>query len=179
MTLSRAPLAVALIALLALAGCSVEAHISHPACEGGGSWVIVAQSVPTASQVPCLDPIPRGWDIDGVKIDQNGTVITFGSDRAGTVAARMRFTESCAVGDAVQTPSDDPGIERFEDVMQVANGFRASRYYRFDGGCVSWEFEFDAGAPSALSIELANSMQFRGRADLQRLLADSFLDEEL
>lgn len=174
------PLLIAALVVLALTiGCSVKETISHPACEGDGSWIIVAQSVPTASQVPCLDPIPRGWDIDTVEIDDTGTVITFGSDRAGTVAARMRFAESCDVGEAVSTPTEYPDTERFESVVRVAGGFEAVRYYRFDGGCVTWEFEFDEGARSALSIELGNAMQLFDRDELQQILADSFLDEEL
>ncbi len=166
--------------LLTAAACSAEMTMAHPACNGeGGSWLIVAQSVPTASQVPCLDPLPHGWDIETVAIDESGTVITFNSNRAGTIAARLRFTETCDIGDAVSTPSDHPDTERFEHIERIDPSFLATRTYRFDGGCVQWDFEFDQGAPSALSIQLGNSMHLMERSELQRILAESFLDEPL
>ena len=77
---------VAVVALFVAAttACSVSETMPMSDCVNGGSSLIVAQSVPTADYVPCLDPLPAGWEKESVEIDQDGTVMTFNSDRAGS-----------------------------------------------------------------------------------------------
>ena len=62
-----------------------------------------------------------------------------------------------ASGDAAL--EDDGGFE-YADEPTVEPGFEASRFYRFPGGCVTWEFDFDDDAPSAMSVELQPYRQF-------------------
>ena len=101
------------------------------------------------------------------------------SDRAGISAAVLNFFESCDVGDAVPTPTDRVDTERFELIERLTPSFRASRYYRFEGGCLWWHFDFDRDVPSALSIELDNSVVLVPRQEVNDNLRETFLDEEL
>jgi hypothetical protein len=177
----RLPFVIVLTVSFALAAsaCSVEEVLPLPNCVNGDSALIVAQSVPTAEWVPCLESLPPGWEKSTMNVNEDGTVITFDSDRAGSNAAVGRFFETCDLGEAVQVRSEHESAERFEFVERVTPGFRARRFYVFEGGCASWEFDFDDGAPAALSIELVDAFTLYSRAELNEGIRSSFIDAEL
>lgn len=171
--------ALAACVLLVAAGCSVEQTLPPPWCDSGGSSLIVAQSVRSASQIPCLLELPAGWGIDTVQINEEHSVMTFDSDRAGAGAAVLRLEQACDVSEAVSAPSDLPAAERFESVERVAPSFRAERYYVFPGGCVSWTFDFDEGTSATESVSIGSSLVLFPRQTLQDNISETFVDEEL
>lgn len=168
-----------IIAVGLVSACSLERALPPPECVGGGSGLIVAQSVPTAEQVPCLAPLPDGWSVESVNVDENGTTIRLDSDRAGDGAARLLYRADCPIDDAVSVPSDQAGAEVFEYIERVGSGFRADRVYVFDGGCVQWEFDFDADASATLAIELRDALTLVPRSVLNEGIRETFIDEEL
>lgn len=168
------------IALVVGTGCSVSETLGAPHCDASASSALISgQSVPTASLVACFDTLPTGWEVATVDIGHEGTTVVFDSDRAGMSAARYRFTKSCDIGDATQTSTEFERTTRYEWILEVAPRFRGNRYYRFDGGCVTWEFDFDADAPAAMAVELGNSLQFIDRDAVNRNLRDTFVDADL
>jgi hypothetical protein len=173
-------LAIGMVAVLAFtaAACSVEDVMTAPDCQTGGSILISAQSVPTADLVPCLNPLPPGWEIAQVQITQDGTKLHFNSDRAGQGAANLRFEDSCDIGGAAAVPSDQPGAERYELIESVDPDFRAQRFYVFPGGCVWWDFDFSADASASLSIELGDALTLITRLALREDISESFIDED-
>ena len=177
--------AVGLVVLLSFAmsigsSCSVSETLDAPRCSPNSSEVLIsAQSVPTASLLACFDTLPTGWSVGTVDIGDQGTVVVFDSDRAGPSAARFRYTAACEIGAATQTPSDFERADRFEWIKEVQPRFRANRYYRFDGGCVIWEFDFDHDAPAAMAVELGHSLQFVDRAEVNADMRAVFVDEDL
>lgn len=160
-------------------GCSIEETLPIPDCISGESGLIVAQSVPTAEEIPCFEELPDGWERSTVTITEDGTVVGFDSDRAGTDAAVMRFTTTCAFVGAIQVPSDQADAHRFEFIERLTPGFRGSRHYVFTGGCVTWEFDFDDGAPTALALEIADRLTLISREALNANIRETFIDEEL
>ena len=64
-----------------------------------------AQSVPSASLVPCVRFLPVGWSVAEVAVNNGRSVITLDHDRAGAAALVVRLTAACdpsgAVGGAV------------------------------------------------------------------------------
>ncbi|MGI9594615.1 MAG: hypothetical protein ACR2QK_00565 [Acidimicrobiales bacterium] len=169
---------VGLLGLLAVA-CSVEETMPISDCRSGGSAFIVAQSVSTAELIPCFDPLPDGWEVDTVQINQDGTVMKLDSDRAGLGSAQLHFTEICDPGEAVPVPSEQEGAEAFEFVEQLTPGFRAERYYLFPGGCVRWEFDFATGVSATHSVELQERLTLFTRQFLNASMAENFIAEEL
>ena len=180
-------LALSAMILALLTGCSVRETLDAPACLTGSSGLITAQSVPGATLVPCLDPLPTGWDVETVQIDQDGTKIVMDSDRAGDAAAVFRFVADCDVGPAISTPTDQVesvtsqriDTQRFDHVEEVSPSFREDRYYLFDGGCVWWRFDFDQHVTSTLSVDLGNSLRFITRTALNVNVRESFIDAEI
>lgn len=171
--------AVAAPFALVMAGCAMEEVLPEPSCVDGGTVFLAAQSVPTAELVPCFDPLPAGWGVGWVSIDQDGTGIGFDSDRAGERAAVFRFLESCDVGEAVSAPSEFDHTERYEFIERVDPSFVAERFYVFDGGCAWWQFEFDEGATAALAVELGDRLTLVSRSELDRSVRESFIDVEM
>jgi hypothetical protein len=174
-----APVLLTVAWLAVLGGCSVEETLPPPECEEGGSVLIVAQSVRTASQIPCLDPLPTGWTVDRVRVNEEHTVVTLDSDRAGDDAAVLRVESACRVDHAVSAPSDQPNANRFDFVEQVEPSFRAERYYVFPGGCVSWTFDFDRDVSATQSVAIGDSLTLVPRDALNADIRESFIDEEI
>ena len=161
------------------ASCSVQQSIGAPSCSEGGSALIMAQSVPTASQIPCFEPLPDGWEVATVNVNQDRTVITLDSDRAGDSAAILRFEERCDITEAVSAPSDQPAADRFDSIITATPSFQGARYYVFPGGCVSWVFDFDSGASATESVAVAGALMLISRDDFNAIIRESFIDEEI
>lgn len=171
---------LAALAVAAGTGCAVSETMFAPHCDSSSSSVLIsAQSVPTATLLVCFEPLPTGWEVATVDIGNDGTVVVFDSDRAGMSAARFRYETSCDVGAATSTPTEFERTSRWEWILEVEPRFRANRYYRFDGGCVTWEFDFDEDAPAALAVELGSSLAFVDRAQVNEDMRRTFVDADL
>lgn len=184
MTSLRSPLRQSTRLLLCLLGlgagaaCSTEEAMNAPRCDGG-STILVAQSVPPASLSPCFERLPEGWSFTTITIDQSGTTVHLDSDRAGDDAATLRFSETCDVGSAIEVPSDLEGAERLDDIERLQPGFRARVFYRFEGGCVAWRFDFDNDASATESVAIEGALRLVGRDELNANIRETFIDEEL
>jgi hypothetical protein len=154
----RRPLAGLLPAALAgaaLAGCASEttATTEAPLCDVGDDGasngvVLMAQSVPSASYVPCLrTALPLGWDFHHLDARDGSARFFLDSDRDGTQAIEVRLEASCDTAGATQIPSDRDGMRRLERVRQVSPTFTGERYYVFDGGCLTVAFHLAGDSP--------------------------------
>ena len=68
-----------------------------------------AQSVPSASLVPCIRSPLAGWTVAEVAVNDGRSVVIFNHDRAGPSAVVLRLTAACDPAGAVQTPSPGAG----------------------------------------------------------------------
>ena len=156
------PLALALL----LAGCALAAggqggqgaegfEVSRqPVCELQGSarvplLVLMAQAVPTASQLPCvdLDNLTAEWNVSDMFV-RNGRA-RFALDSIHDIdhhAVVVVLERTCRFGKVTRVPSDHPGIQRYHEVNEIrAGAFRGAIYYLFRGGCVTYRLDFRGG----------------------------------
>jgi hypothetical protein len=153
------------------------------ACETGDEGaptngvVLMAQSVPTASWVPCLNPLPAGWHFTDMSARKGSARFFLDSDRNDMDSPRaieVLLTESCDTGGASPVPSDREGMDRFERVRQVSPTYDGSRFYVFEGGCITVVFTLsgdDRSEPLAVATQIIGAVP---REDLQELVrADS------
>ena len=89
--------------------------------------------------LPCITALPPGWSITATDITSGNTTILLNSDRAGPGAITVTLTAACDTSGAQQVPSGQPGIRRFD-----SQGSLAPRFYTFPGGCITYQFIFDA-----------------------------------
>lgn len=127
--------------------------------------VLAAQSVPTASLLPCIEDFPVGWIFGGSEISNGLSSFWLDSDRAGLQAVRVSLTETCDVSQAVEvTPGqDEAGTRRFEEPISLPPRFVANRYYVFEGGCVTYRFAFNPRVEPALAVDIDEALSFRSR----------------
>jgi hypothetical protein len=160
---ARRPVLWAAAAVL-LAGCAEPVSLGSDelACRTGddaepaNGVVLMAQAVDTAAWVPCLDTIPLGWHLSDVEIRDGSGRFWLDSDRDGVRAIEVALTASCATRDATEIPSDRDGVRRLERVGEVTPGYRGTRFYVFDGGCLSVRFQIsgdDRVEPLAVATE--------------------------
>jgi tRNA A-37 threonylcarbamoyl transferase component Bud32/membrane-associated phospholipid phosphatase len=130
---------------------------------------LMAQSVPSASLVPCLQVIPVDWSVAEVAVNNGRSVITLDHDRGGKAALVVRLTASCDrdLAGAKEVASEQRGARRY---YRTAPGF-STRFYVFPGGCVTQRFR--AAAPSAfrLSDTAASEFGFVTRVQLRQALS--------
>lgn len=140
--------ALAVLASLLLAGCVRPEVLDSEvvACREGDEGtpangvVLLAQSVPTAAWVPCLEVIPLGWGVAGVEATDDDARFWLDSDRDGVRAMEIRLDETCDTAGATRIPSDRDAMQRWERVTSVTPEYVGTRFYVFEGGCISLLF---------------------------------------
>ena len=167
----RTPLAQALassLLLLLLAGCATRYKSSvEPDCRNAQTLVLMAQSVPSAELVPCIERMPAGWSLETIDIRNGKSFFALDSDRAGDRAVRVTLRPRCDVAGATEIVTDEPGARRYERVESVVSEYRGVRTYQYPGGCVTYRFEF-ARRGLALVNEVSLAIGFVSRAEVAR-----------
>ena len=141
---------------------------SAPECGTGHSMILSAQAVPSAALLPCVAALPPGWKAGGTDISSGKARLWLDSDRAGPRAVAVTLTATCDTSGARQIPSDQPGASRFERPLSLAPEFSGLRFYRFPGGCVTYEFHFRPGASPVLAVAMDSALAFQPRSSLVR-----------
>jgi hypothetical protein len=136
-----------------------------PTCDHGDVLILMAQSVPSATYVPCITEFPVGWTFGGEHIDAGRSVFWLDSDRAGYQAVTVSLDERCDVSGAVETPvdPDEAGTTRYELPTSLRDPYIADRFYVFTGGCVTYHFAFQPGATFTQALEATSALTFYSR----------------
>jgi hypothetical protein len=116
---------------------------------------LMAQSVPSASLVPCVQLLPAGWRVAEVAVNNGRSLITLDHDRGGRAALVVRLTASCDRAGAREVASEQRGARRY---YRPGPGSSGTRFYEFAGGCVTQRFR--AAAPSAARMNETASTEF-------------------
>jgi hypothetical protein len=166
-----------LVAILAVLGTSCNAGGSAPpGCNRSddSAFMLMAQSVPSATQLPCLKELPVGWMVSGIQIRDGQTQIWLDSTIAGVHAVEVDLRATCDVTEAVPVPPapDEVGMRSFVQ-PDLPPGFSGVRYLLFDGGCVAYRYRFTGDAPPTLALEAEEALSFLPRQTVvERVEAD-------
>ena len=63
-------------------------------------------------------------------------------------------------------PTDEVGTRRFEEPERLPPDLQSTRYYLFEGGCVTYEFAFAGDASASLMFDADNALAFQPRCRL-------------
>ena len=175
---------VAALACLLLAGCarpvSTEfTQAREPACryqgrQGTAVVMLMAQAVPTASQLPCVELLPAGWSVRDVFVRNGRVRFTLDSDRVGAHAVQVVLEQFCSFGRVTRVPSDHPGTRRYQEVISIEPGrrYQGAVYYLFPGGCVTYRLDFRSDEQARPLGEVSLALGFVTRDALRQTLAD-------
>jgi hypothetical protein len=154
-------------AAVMLTGCSTVSGRT-PFCTKAddGVFVLLAQSVPSATELPCVSEFPAGWTFGGSDITSGLARFWLDSDRGGIHAVEVSLRPSCDTTDAVeeQPAPDEAGTQVFVRPDSLTPSFTGARFLLFEGGCIGYTFRFASGASSTLAIEAVEALSMVPRA---------------
>jgi tRNA A-37 threonylcarbamoyl transferase component Bud32/membrane-associated phospholipid phosphatase len=145
--------------------------VSNVGCGDLEPLWLMAQSVPSASLVPCVRPLPVGWSVADVAVNDGRSVLTLDHDRAGDAALVVRLTPACDPGGAVEGPSPVAGVRHFQRIESgTGGGFGATWYDRFPGGCVTSRLRLTTDPNGEFAAQAPQVLGFTTREALRRAL---------
>jgi hypothetical protein len=172
-------------AWLLLAGCGGSPtggnlfQAQLPACkyqgrEGTALVLLMAQAVPSASQLPCVELLPAGWSVSDVFVRNGRVRFALDSDRVGTHAVQVVLERTCAFGRVTRVPSDHPGTRRYQEVISIEPGerYRGAVHYVFPGGCVTYRLDFRSDEQARPLGEVTLALGFVARDAMRKTLSD-------
>jgi tRNA A-37 threonylcarbamoyl transferase component Bud32/membrane-associated phospholipid phosphatase len=171
--------AVVLLALLLFGqGVSIDyrepvetpTSVGNLACADLEPQWLLAQSVPSASLVPCLGPLPAGWSVGPVTVNDGRSVIRMNHDRAGTNVLVIELTAACDTQGASQVDSNQPQVRRYQRIDRQTPRFEAIHFDRFPGGCVTTQASVPAANRAEVTGDLAPILHYTTRQALQQAL---------
>jgi tRNA A-37 threonylcarbamoyl transferase component Bud32 len=126
-----------------------------------------AQSVPSASLVPCVRSLPVGWTVANVAVNDGRSTLTMNHDRAGDRALVVRLAATCDPSGAMEGPPPTPGMRHYQRIEPSTGEFTATWYDQFPGGCVTSRLhltfdpngEFAAQAPAVLGFTTREALR--------------------
>ena len=129
-----------------------------------------AQSVPSASLVPCIRSPLAGWTVAEVAVNDGRSVVILDHDRAGPSAVVLRLTAACNPGRAVPAPSPAPGVRRYQRAQPRTGEFMATWYDLFPGGCLTYRLHSTSDVEGSFTAELPALLTFATRDALRQAL---------
>jgi hypothetical protein len=175
---ARRALAIAALVLLA-GGCAPHsdelAAIRMPMCgtDGARTTFLMAQAVPAAALVPCIDAdaLPADLYMDRMRIDSAGARFAFTGnwpDDEPGLHVDVHFAATCTGADDVPVRSDEPGTRRADRIEHTADGYTGEWRYTFDGGCTTYWFDAHGTEAEAFVHQVAATWTFMARDDVAR-----------
>jgi membrane-associated phospholipid phosphatase/tRNA A-37 threonylcarbamoyl transferase component Bud32 len=137
-----------------------------PQCGTGHPTILAAQAVPSAALVPCVAALPSGWRVGGADVASGYAKFWLDSDQAGPRAVTITLSAACDSAGAQQIPSDQPGTRRYERPVSLQPQFTELRFYRFAGGCATYDIRFASGSSPLLAIPVDGAVAFVPRSRL-------------
>jgi tRNA A-37 threonylcarbamoyl transferase component Bud32 len=135
-------------------------------CDRYETLWLMAQSVPSASQLPCIQEELPGWTVANVAVNDGRSLITLNHDRAGKPVVVLQLTATCDTGGAVEAPSQVAQGQRFESPDQMGGGYDATWYERFEGGCVTYQLHSQNDPIGRFATEARVLLSFTSRQHL-------------
>jgi hypothetical protein len=164
---SLVPVTAMAIAIVSVACTPVDP--AQPICSQPEDAIVVlqAQSVPSATQLPCIAELPIGWRFGGSLVNDGGSTLWLDHDRAGVHAVEVELTASCDVSAGVEVPPapDEVGMRTYQEPESL-DPFVGSRSLVFDGGCIVYRYRFAPDSEPALVIEADSAVSVVPRSSV-------------
>lgn len=102
---------------LLAAGCSTTLGRTMPECDTASATMVLAvQSVPGSDYVSCVNGLKAGWRYEDLLAESGKSTYSLDSDRMGSRFITVENLESCDIGDAIPSATDEPGVVLWKDV---------------------------------------------------------------
>jgi hypothetical protein len=117
--------------------------------------ILMAQAVPSAEQLPCIESLPLGWGLSGATIvSGRATFVLSVAGGGGSLQLQLGPGEKSPVVEVTFTPACAKGDD--STIQEI----------RVDGGCVTYHSSFSAGLEPVPSFEADGGLSFVPRSQL-------------
>jgi hypothetical protein len=176
----RAIAVTSALAVLALSGCSEAVdrvgalRCDQPDDQASHTLVLMAQAVPTASAVPCLQAAPADWAIHDFSARRGEarfelSYLDTSDDPRGV---HVRMTRRCDLDGAREGPSDRPGMRRFDLQKRDGSSYSDKRFYRYPGACVEYHFDLRGTGANDQATDVSKALGFVPRDTIRRQIRE-------
>ncbi len=121
-----------------------------PACGTGHTMILMAQAVPSATQLPCVASLPTGWGIGIVTVHSGEATINLGIDKIGSSAIVVTLTAQCPA----------PGPSSVQPTPSEIN------LHPVAGGCITYRLFAPEGTEPDLISDLEEALASQPRSVL-------------
>ncbi len=142
---------------------------ASPGCDELEPLWLEAQSVPSASLVPCVRALPDGWGRGAANVRNGWSRFTLDHDRLGEPALIIRLTADCDLSGSTPTTPHQTGTRRYERLATADSG-SITWHTVFPGGCVTAQLRAGSDANPSVIVEASSTIGFTTRSALQQAL---------
>lgn len=136
---------------------------AQPNCGADSPTILMAESVPTASLIPCVEALPAGWTYRAFEANDTGSTFSLEEPGSGGLL-EVRLLSSCQVSGSSMPIRGFPSAQQYRSVQ--ADGARVVWTLTFPGGCSRAELSFPAPPPDREVTRLDQVISFIPRSDL-------------
>jgi hypothetical protein len=105
-----------------------------------------------------------------VTVNDGRSVLSLDHDRAGPGVLVIWLTATCDTRGATEVSSDQPRVRRYQRIDRQTPRFEATRFDRFQGGCVTARSAVPAANQAEVNSQLATILHYTSRQALQQAL---------
>jgi membrane-associated phospholipid phosphatase/tRNA A-37 threonylcarbamoyl transferase component Bud32 len=153
--------------------------VRSPACGTNRTMVLMAQSVTSATRLPCVAAMPIGWEFLGGNFRTGQASYWFGLQNNDTRFLTVTLSPTCDVSRAEAVPSQVAGVRRFEQAISLQPRLEFIRSYVFRGGCAVYALSTPSGGAAEqtandLLTDTDSAMSLMPRATLVAYVAGEY-----
>lgn len=153
---------------LTAADLRITAACPRPGTHGNPTLTLMAQAVPTATLIPCIQSVPTGWSLGDPDFRRGRATFSFISDVDRSHPVTVRLASNCRIRGATEVPSDQAGARRFERAIRLTAGYAGERYYRYPGGCTTYRFDLHGPTRAEALNQISLALDFVSRDVIRR-----------
>ena len=127
-----------------------------------GRLLLLAQSAPDATLIPCIGDLPPGWEYLRARTSASHGMLSF-ANHTFDLDADVVLSPSCDLSGARQADSPRPGTQLF------VSGDGTTISFKFEGGCTQFDYETRQLAESDEGQGLIDGVPFMTRDTLRAL----------
>jgi hypothetical protein len=118
----------------------------EPLCGRSSPMTLMAESVPSASLIPCVSSLPVGWSFITFIADERHASFALEREIDEGGLAEIGLHRRCDTTGFVRQETDRSDVDEFARIS--ADPPRSAWLFVFDGGCASVRVALPSGKPS-------------------------------
>jgi hypothetical protein len=155
---------VAVVPILVIAtGCAPSAN-EQPTCRSDPPTLLMAESVATASLIPCVDALPQGWTWHSFQADDASATFSL-EQQDGDGALEVALVGACDVSGDGEPVQGFPSAERYRSVNDTATNVTWTS--TFPGGCARTSLTFSSRPEQTEVDRMQRAISFIPRDQLR------------